>query len=475
MLVGQVLMCLLYRSDNLQLDASCSQLVIERVPHVLMQVLNRTLQTQNPDGSWGSHLCEVTAYAVLTLKSSASAPWIDFLQHEVNWAIQRGQDFLRSNKDPWQEPDHIWVEKVTYASPILSKAYFLAALKAEIIPHSWSNSVREVASVSPKSLSELPAFFSKLPLFSKQDNTKSKLKSALVQSRLFLRHLRDIKLDIFPRSGMTEDKYLEYIPFIWVACNNLLSSTPVNIDTLREMLIISMLNYQADEYMEVIGRKFPNDMYQVKAIILEVCGTPTQEVGSGDDRQPTNGIINQNGIEINPIPEAENDLGSVGSSGRQIRYAEVKTVLSKFVGYVLGHADNMSFHITERAQLRHELALFLLAHLQQSKDNSILSSQHRDHNQPVSPLIFESPATSYYNWVRGVSETHTSCPYSFVFYNALVASSISQNDNSVRRLPELISSSRPLYPWGDQLNQKRLYLPLVFFAALVQVISLEQA
>lgn len=50
---------------------------------------------------------------------------------------------------------------------------------------------------------------------------------------------------------MEHDRYLEYIPFTWAAANPL-EGAHYRSSFLREMMVILMLSYQADEYMESV-------------------------------------------------------------------------------------------------------------------------------------------------------------------------------------------------------------------------------
>ena len=47
---------------------------------------------------------------------------------------------------------------------------------------------------------------------------------------------------------MTEDKYLEFLPTIWVACNYV-SGHALSLNVVWDMVFLSLLNYQMDEYM----------------------------------------------------------------------------------------------------------------------------------------------------------------------------------------------------------------------------------
>ena len=126
-------------------------------------------------------------------------------------AIVSGREFLKSNHQRWSQLSCVWIEKVTYSSPVLSQAYCLAAMNALFSPHIWTEAVQGLVDISPHVIAKFSQFFSHIPLFLQK--TDQKLKTSLIENYLFLPQFKQVKLDIFPRKEMAEDKYLEYIPF----------------------------------------------------------------------------------------------------------------------------------------------------------------------------------------------------------------------------------------------------------------------
>ena len=131
-------------------------LITQTLYPVLSDLSTKTLSFQNRNGSWGDQsLQEETAYAVLVLVYSLHLPSMQHLNEELHLAIENGRAFLRSSTKAARE--YLWVEKVTYASEVLSESYVLAALHipvpilghdspvSVIDPHLWTNdnAVRE--------------------------------------------------------------------------------------------------------------------------------------------------------------------------------------------------------------------------------------------------------------------------------------------------------------------------------------------
>lgn len=104
------------------------------IPMVSLQIVMNTLNSQALDGSWDD-ICEVTAYAVLTLSSMIQLPWVqELLNDNITQAIHQGKSFLEEHRDRWDKGYHLWIEKVTYASDILSETYCLAAIITLVTP-----------------------------------------------------------------------------------------------------------------------------------------------------------------------------------------------------------------------------------------------------------------------------------------------------------------------------------------------------
>jgi hypothetical protein len=251
-------------------------------------------------------------------------------------------------------------------------------------------------------------FFSRIPLFSQMPNWK--LKASLIESYLFLPQLRQVRLDIFPRKEMAEDKYLEYIPFTWTGCNNL-GTTQLATATLWDMMVISMLNYQADEYMEaVVGIQLQHNLTPIRALIVRICQTSEATRPLDVSRKPSHPTSKFNDQPSDlAMPTDDTILDRNASLGP----ADTEQVLAQFVNHVLTHPKVRCSPFAVQRQLRHELATFLLAHVEQIEDNARFArQQHR--------AVFASPTRTYFDWVRTTSADHTSCPYSFVFYTCLV-------------------------------------------------------
>ena len=389
----------------------------DRIPIVLFQILDRTLRSQSLDGSWGNGSPEISAYAILTLIHLSPLRQWTALQTETEAAITSGQSFLRKLQlnGASSQSDLIWIEKVSYGLPTLCQCYCLAALKASTADKTWDGPNVGLGHVPLKAVGKFLGFFSRLPLFKSLKDAEWKLRSSLVEGYLFLPLLKRVSRDIFPREGMEAEQYLEYIPLTWTTSNSL-QQVALSASFLQEMMEISMLNYQADEFMEaVVGKEHDDDLESVKEIIVSLTTTGEKRLRSDDeDREEPytkKRSIGSNGFEKN--------FQRPTTPPRSASGFNIKKVLGQFVRRIMGHSKVIKASARDQLNLRRELRDFLLAHLDQIEDNTWFSREDASHTE-TKP--FTSPRTTYFDWVRTSSADHTSCPYSFAFVKCLAAS-----------------------------------------------------
>lgn len=379
-----------------------------QLPVVSLQVLIRTMHLQKPDGSWQG-LCEVTAYAILTLSSLYRLPWCQrIFSDEIPSRIHLAQSFLFLNRSRWASGHYLWIEKTTYATDVLAEAYCLAA--AFNSPSAPSQS--EDPPCLPitfvlhdnvtQAMRRAKALLQRVPLFSGVNPRL--LDAASFQACYEFAELQQRRLDIFPRTGMGEDKYLTFIPLTWMA-SNALQGGFMSLSILRDMIYLSMINYQVDEYMEVVVEKqFQGDVDIVKSIICdifaELCMASAQSSRTGP-REATLSLLDE---QDNSSSLLLHDIGAV---------------LRKYITYILLHPKVVVRPSRERQHLARELETFLLAHVAQAEDNLRFSKQEAA--ATILPLQYSNPRRTFYKWVRSTSADHTSCPFSWIFFNCLIS------------------------------------------------------
>jgi hypothetical protein len=294
MLLVQSLLKLVHVWEQGDLSGLDMQLLTDRIIIVLYQALVRTLQTQQEAGSWGNGF-EATAYAVITLASLASLPFAQIIRPQIDLAIENGRKHLMTR--PADSPlEHLWIEKVTYGSPYLAQAYVLNALNISTPTYAFGEKVFGLAAVHPKAVMKFSEFWSQIPNY--HGTPKWQIQASIVEAYLYLPMLKKRRLDVFPRQDMDEDKYLEYIPITWTTANNR-EGTFLSTNYIWEMIALSLLTYQADEYMEaVVGKYYAEEMDLVVDMIDGVFETLGQEVT--DIKEPLEEQVIQTKVETGP-------------------------------------------------------------------------------------------------------------------------------------------------------------------------------
>ena len=408
MLLSQALTTLLHKTCLQNLSQLSSDVRDYQVLVVLLQIMTRLLSAQQDDGSWGGTAsCEQTSYAILALNSLLCLPLDGLCQAQVRKAIREGRNFLHRRNDCWDQEALLWIEKVTYGSSILCQAYCLSAMhvsEPEILTSIETETLRRL---NKQEVTKYAQFFAVLPIFAEQPLWK--LNASLTEGFLLLPQLQAVRTRIFQRKQMEEDKYLTYIPLAWTLSNNL-NNKFVSNTILWEMTVISMINYQADEFMEsVIKPSHETQFTLIEDIIKEVCSSSSGRNGSQNQAQ-------------DPFPEANIDWKSDSINGdaqhQESYLVEMRNTLSVFASYVLRHPKIQQATSFAQNSLKNELEKFLIAHLAQGQDNANLALQNSTANVPS---IFQTSKYTYYDWVHTVSADHSSCPYSFAFFTAMIA------------------------------------------------------
>ena len=101
-----------WESGDLDRDQIPDDLLREKIPVILFDILLKALGSHEDDGSW-SHQHEPTAYAILTLVALRSLPWIDSLTPMIQSRIDQGREYLLRSQDNWEKGDPIGIETTT--------------------------------------------------------------------------------------------------------------------------------------------------------------------------------------------------------------------------------------------------------------------------------------------------------------------------------------------------------------------------
>lgn len=453
MLLSQAFVKLLEELDSDRLPSLPEYLIQEQIPLVLLQICIQTLEKQSANGSWVlvNPSKEITAYAVLTLKSISALPWLAHFESRMLKAIELGSIFLIECREHWTSSEHIWVEKVTYALPSLTQTYCIAAMHTRK-SFAWSGKITNLVTIRSEKVTQLGKFFSQLPIFSKDEQWL--LEADWATGILFLPRLTRECNDIFPnRQAKTDYKYLEYIPFTWISTNRQ-NGYPLSNDVLWETMIIALLDYQIDEFTETIasGREQSSRLRAARAIVKRLCRFGDSKTSSsftafgnfinGNANGKHSGTAKVN-IDVDSEISSDSDhstkndinYGSESSVENDPEYEvlqKVEAVLGRFISYLLRHPKVIHQPVHVRKNLHFEVATGICAHLQNAEDNLLFAAQQRaqlGHLEgtvrptKADPIILplESARGTYYSWVRLISADCTPSPLTLAFFTCIAA------------------------------------------------------
>ncbi|ETS04533.1 Ent-kaurene synthase [Trichoderma reesei RUT C-30] len=423
MLLASALYRLLSVYAGGSLRCLAAELIKIDVPIVLVQLLSRAIFRQQHNGSWGDSI-ERTSYATLLLSYALKLPWPLAIRQHAEAALFKAKTYLAAHYDQRANGDYLWIEKVTYRLPTLAEAYYLAALNSSPKEHPWTLEIEQIFFKTDNTKTKKMAqFFSRLPLL--RGLSAAPMALAVHEAAVYASRLEGVRLDIFLRDDMpmSTDKYLAYIPIAWTTINAA-NGYALSGDEMWEMMVISMLNYQVDEYMESVVAYLDDENSQALATIIGA------EIRSREPGLAVHSSLHPTSSFDATVPSPP--ASDCSSSDSSPSLTDVAEVLSKYIKHI--KQSPILLQSPETAQLRvlQELEKFLLAHMAHNADNNNNNNnsrrrnqEHHHHHRPggqASPIDWHNQIP-YYDWVRTTGANDTSCPYSFAFFCCLISPS----------------------------------------------------
>jgi hypothetical protein len=369
---------------------------------VLFQILVRTLGSQEADGSWDGKR-EVTAYSLLAINAVASMPFAEPIQSKIAEVTGHGRDYLLRSSCTWALPEYLWIEKVAYGSHVISQAFTLAALKctpADVSHRVWDLLPRQPIDAVLKPVS----FYKMLPVFF--STPKWLLIASVIEGFLFQSRLKEKCTHVFPEGTNSKQKHWTFIPFTWTSGNNL-NGGVLSSDIMLEMMVISSLAYQVDDFVESKVARLPaeaiaNLKHSIGQIFSEVeAAAKSQPNGNGSVHTPrSNGTNGTNGAN------GTNDTNGANEINEQV----VREPLKRFISYLWQAPYVISATTYNRTQLKTAIQDFLTAHLIQEEDSQRHRKKPRSEDDGGN-AIFEMARSSLYTWTHTVSGDHTAGPF----------------------------------------------------------------
>ncbi|KAL8808700.1 MAG: hypothetical protein Q9200_004115 [Gallowayella weberi] len=266
------------------------------------------------------------------------------------------------------------------------------------VPFALRDEDSETKEVVTKRTQKVLGFVS---FFSSRDHLREvplwKIKTSIIEALLYRPLLQAARKAVFPATAAKEkDKYLDYIPIMWLLANNcsgndVCRTTP---EFLLDMMILSMYVFLVDEYMESIVIHFSGEEFAAFKHSIEEMDYGLDQRGTGD---------NDSGI----TPLVESAL----------------TIFRSFSNYIQSYPRITPASPTSLLDLRSETRAYLLHHLYQLEDNVRLAHQCPP-SSPEKATTFLTPRTTYAHWVHTTGAGHVSGPWSFAFFCCIMSSTV---------------------------------------------------
>lgn len=380
MLMAEAFTELLRKFETGEIPESVKEQLLWRVCISLYQACLRTLLEQDSDGSWGG-MPEQTSYAIITLAEARKLSFFGDIADQVQAAIDRGARYLENYTGPG---DASWTSKSAYRVALVAEAYELAALNLR-------GMARDVAGIGHTIDVPLsgPEFDGYVALFKATrpflDIPEWQLRASLFESSLFIPLLKEQLLAVFSKDEFdgTNDKYLKLIPFAWISCNNMerpFSSTK----WLYEMMLMSMLSYQADEFLHNFAAPALKDPRVLRQLI--------------------DGVFDDLSTAETASSKTANGHGSPGSR------EAIRGSLGRFVRHVLDHPSVVKSCPSHAASLRRELQSFLRANVAQIEENARFAKL-----EPSPSPVYTTAQRTFFDWLRTTASDRTAIIFPFFF------------------------------------------------------------
>lgn len=410
MLLVEAFTEVLHLIDGGELSSLFDENLKSKIGLSVFQAVLRIVLAQDGDGSWRGYR-EQTCYAILALTQARNVCFFTHMADKLQSCIDRGVSWLKSCR--LHSQDLTWTSKTAYEVGFVAEAYKLAALRSASLEVPAATIGHSLNSAVPSSdLEKYMRLVRKTALFSSLDEWE--LRASIIESSFFVPLLQAQRVEIFPRDNIKiyEDKYLSIIPFTWIGCNNR-SRVFASNRWLYDMMYLSLLGYQTDEYMEAVAGPVFGDISLLHQAIDKIIDS------TGANSAGTNGTVHNGNGHHQESPSIR----------------QVEDTLTRFANSVLNHKDVLRSSSYDQHTLLREFRTFMHAHVTQIGDNSRFSKQ-------ASSDVFSSPEQSYFQWANSTGGSHVACAYSFAFSNCLMSANLLQGKDAFPSVTQkyLISS-----------------------------------
>ena len=355
-----------------------------------------------------NHNPEETAYCVLALAQLASLPYTSLIRDHIDDAIASGRTYLQASDaaaGAYVNPaSYIWIGKINYSVEHLCRGYVISALNAPVPTYAPEAVSSGAPTISEKRVKSFSKFYFRCPMF--KGYPAWRMRAWLIEGYLFLPELARVRLDVFDRAEMKEDLYFEYLPFSWTAPNGM-EETYASPQTIFDMIVISMVNFQMDEFFDIAVQKYGTPVINsLRSIVKSIFAK-----SSPGEKVPAY-----------VFPKADRFTVDGPADETSTAYADIHARLARFINFIWTHPRIQKASRNDQQQLKCEMFICLNAHIDQCDDNVRLRAQE-------SADLFLTPRSSYLKWVRSTGADHVSAQYSFAYFTCLLGHSANLHED----------------------------------------------
>lgn len=397
-------------------------LMEDQVPTTLVQILNRTLMDQTlAETQTASNNLEGIAYAILTLKAIATLPWPSDIADYIQYSIEHRQRHLLAHSDRSSQPQYLWVEKVTYGSSSLAKAYYLAAVQKVKKPYPWDDRVKHLFKKPERESKKIGYLFTKLDCFHAEPAWK--IRASILEGLMFLDQLRSSQINLLGGQQSAKNEYLAFIPCTWVVVNNVQGHF-LDANLLWSMMVLTLGNFRVDEYMETTLAKLDIEgIEEMKNLIKLLC--QDSQTGSTSPSTSKNGEKPMGSKSLPPAISNGDDRASPSKKSALASTSDTKPIvppnLSHYIHSILTHPLVLSAPAPNNQHLRATLSTFLTSHLSQSVHNIHFRAQNPPPSSnpagKISTYDSDIPFTTY---LSNVGAPSVSALFSFAYLSCMI-------------------------------------------------------
>lgn len=383
----------------------------------LVQGCIRPLLDQQSNGSWNDSV-EETAYGVLILCEARRFHFFDSLREPLANGIERGVGFLNSHRT--DAPSFVWIEKVSYASPLLTKSYVLAALRASELPPSTPSVGAEL--LGKVSLEKMERHYTNL---SQTPTSKSKplwqLWASTIESAFYVPLLRRCRSAMFERRGVGKDNYFNMVPMTYVVPNNH-RRTFLSASWSFETALLAIWIFHMDEFMEGFANQaFRGRMDDLRQIIKDL----TSETANGAQRSKH--TLQENGMNGTNGTHHPNGTNGTANGNRSLKdkhedplYVQAWQDIEECITWLFEHPYVKASSAWDQRVIRIETRMWLLGHVQQCEDS--IRFQLEESNFAKQSSVADG---TLQRWVRSTSADHSSGPMGWAWMFCFIGSTLS--------------------------------------------------